>query len=194
MAKLQSNKQPIEPIGLSELLEADLIHLNLKTEDRWDALTLLVDVLIDQKRLPADDRTSVLAALFGSEGRKPSDIKQGVAVPSFALDRVLTPLGIDTARTLMAVGRYPEGVDYGARDGLPVKIIFLFALPRSRYKKQMPGLKGLARLFESGMLPEQLMSAESEIEFIELIEDAESWEFIMDSSLSEMAPPSQAYS
>lgn len=175
----RSDEQP-EILGLSELLEAPLIRLDVRAGDRWEAIEALVDVLIAKRRIPRGDRSIILAALFDREGRRPSTLKNGAAVPACAYDRALTASGIAMPRAVLAVGRCPQGVDFRASDDVPVTLIFLLLLPRARFSRCAEGLPQLANLFETGELTRRLMAVETAEAFIEAVEEAESWEQAMD--------------
>ena len=78
-------------------------------------------------------------------------------------------------------GRCPEGIDFHARDGERVKLVFLLLLPRSKFRRYEGAISHLALLFETGELPKSLIGAETPEDFIELIERAEAVEHAMHS-------------
>ena len=187
-AKRNHDHDPPEVLGLSELVEAPLIRLEMRAGDRWEAIEALVDLLIAKRRIAREDRSNILAALFDREGRRPSTLKNGVAAPACAYDRALTANGPSAPRALLAVGRCAEGVDFRASDGLPVTLIFLILLPRAKFARFAEGLPLLARLFETGALTRTLMAVDSAEAFIEAIERTESWEYAMDAVESRDTP------
>ena len=188
MAKSPGKSEELTPIGLSELLEPELIRLELKAADRWDALEALVDVAVKEKRIPKQDRAAILTALFAREDRRSSGIKNGVAVPCAPIDRSLTSQGVVRARMLLVVGCFKKGVDYEARDREPVRLLFLFLMPRGKLERFAPALPELGRLFESGTLTGKLLAVATPDAFIEIIEQVEGWQFAMDASSSFIHP------
>ncbi len=130
----RQDEQP-ELIGFSELIEPSLVRLSMRASDRWEMLETLVDLPVSSRRVMGEDRANILGALFDREGRRSNSVKNGVAMPCCAYDRALTPNGLAAPRTLLVVGRCPEGVDFHARDGLPARLVFLFLLPRSKFRR-----------------------------------------------------------
>jgi mannitol/fructose-specific phosphotransferase system IIA component (Ntr-type) len=166
-------KDDHEAVGLSELLEEPLVYLDLHAVGRLEAVELLLDRGIEAGRVPPEDRTTILAAWAAQESQRRSDLKNGVAAPACRIDRVLTKAGLDKARCTVIAGRFPDGVDYGARDRVPVKLIFLFLIARSKFKWMAGAIADLAGLFDSGGLVAALLAAPTPVAFVESIEDAE---------------------
>jgi mannitol/fructose-specific phosphotransferase system IIA component (Ntr-type) len=171
--KRETQEDP-DIIGLSELLDPALMRLDLQADDRWQAIEILVDDIIAAGALPPEDRDAVVAALFGREGRSPGDLKNGVAMPAVPIDRAQTNGVTGPPRIIVAVGRCVAGVDYHARDRMPVTIFFLTLIPRSRFKPVLEAMREQDFLYHDGTLAKQLMAADSKDAFVEHIERAES--------------------
>ena len=99
---------------LSDLLPSEQIRVPLRARTKSEA----VDELLALLPL-ADDaqRTEVRASVLARETEMSTGIGRGVAIPHGKTAVV--------ARHACAFGVAPEGIDYGAIDGLPCRIFFL---------------------------------------------------------------------
>ena len=105
----------------------------LQGANKQEALSLLVDFVV--KRELAHDAPRLLTALRQREDVVSTGIGNGVAIPHADLPEIETPR--------LALGIFPEGVEFQAIDEEPVSVVFLLlGTPRT------PGLhmKILARI------------------------------------------------
>lgn len=137
-------------LHLLDYLNADAVAVGLKQRTKREALELLAGLV--QDRIPESARPRLLEAILHRENVVSTGIGNHVAIPHADIPEVETPL--------LALGVFPEGIDFDSVDEEPVTLVFLLlGTPRS------PGLhmKILARIARLSKDPEfeQLESAGS---------------------------------
>lgn len=152
------------PLTVAGAMEAKRIELKLLGRQRDAVLRELVELVID----PLDRRQADLffQALKAREDLCPTCVNEGVAIPHARNALV----GLVT-RPVVAYGRHPSGVEFGALDGQPVRHFFLLCAPTVREHLQL--LARLARLVREAPFRERLAAAASPDEVVELVRQAE---------------------
>ncbi len=123
------------------------------------------------------------AAILKRESEGTTAVGGGIAVPHAKCDAVKTP-GLSAVTV-------PDGVDYQAPDGEPVKLLFMIAAP-------MDGnlhLEILSRLVTLLMDPEfisALLAADSKEQFLKIIDEAESAKYPEEAAVTEKAPKQES--
>jgi fructose-specific phosphotransferase system IIA component len=159
-----SNGPKASPSKITSLLNADAIRLELQSRQKVPALREVAELLAQSKCV------SNFEAFF-------SEILQRERVSNTALGH---DVAIPHARTdqcsdiLIAVGRSREGVDFEAKDGQPVRLIFLIGTPKQMVTDYLRVVGTLARLLRQDDLRQQLLEAPDAAAFIKIIEAAES--------------------
>ena len=148
------------PPTVAQAICADRIRLNLHANDRDGILRELVLLVID----PTDERgTEVLfKALKEREDLCSTCVNEGVAVPH-SRNALVGLVG----RPVLAYGRHPRGVAFGALDTKPVHHFFLLCAPNVREHLQL--LARLTRLTNKPEFRDGLMAAESPDQLMALI-------------------------
>ena len=126
---------------LIDHLDRGCVAVGLKAKDKTEALELLVDLAV--RREIVRDPARLLAALQHREDVVSTGIGNGVAIPHADLPEIELPR--------LALGIFPDGVDFQALDEETVTVIFLLlGTPRT------PGLhmKILARIARLSKDPE----------------------------------------
>ncbi|HQH46823.1 MAG TPA: PTS sugar transporter subunit IIA, partial [Candidatus Aminicenantes bacterium] len=93
-------------------------------------------------------------------------IGRGLAIPH-ARTRTLE-------RVVMAMARLRPGVDFGAEDGEPVRLVFLLGAPEDKAGEYLKVLGKLSRLLKENGLRKELLKAATPEAVLELLEAAES--------------------
>ena len=75
---------------------------------------------------------------------------------------------------LIAVGRSAEGIDFEAKDGRPVRLIFLIGTPKAMVTEYLRVVGNLARLLRQDDIRQRLLNAPDSAAFIQIIDQAES--------------------
>jgi PTS system fructose-specific IIA component len=144
-----------------DLLREDLVAVPLASRTRADALSELVQRLIDAGELSAASRGPVLAAIEQRETLNTTGLGSGVAVPHGLTDCV--------SDVVAALGIAPHGIDFAAIDGSPVTIVVLLVVPPNRIQLHVRALAGVARLLNDHVLRERLVRAGSAAEAMDVI-------------------------
>jgi mannitol/fructose-specific phosphotransferase system IIA component (Ntr-type) len=109
-------------------------------------------------RLPRD---TVLRELVDREQRFPTALGHGIATPHTYHDAM--------QERLCVVGRVPDGIDYGARDGEPVTLVFLLLSPPGDPDGHLATLAELSHLMINPATRERAKVAISGAEIVELV-------------------------
>ena len=137
-------------LHLLDYLNPESIAVGLEQRTKRQALELLVGLV--EPRIPQIGRDRLLEAILHRENVVSTGIGNHVAIPHADLPEIETPL--------LALGVFPDGIDFDSVDEEPVTLVFLLlGTPRS------PGLhmKILARIARLSKDPEfeELESAAS---------------------------------
>ncbi len=74
-----------------------------------------------------------------------------VAIPHAALEGLTAPL--------LALGRAPEGIDFGALDGRPARLVFLLLIPPGAHEEEVRILASIARATIEAQARDAIVSA-----------------------------------
>ncbi|MGZ6868887.1 MAG: PTS sugar transporter subunit IIA [Frankiaceae bacterium] len=122
-----------DPIA-SDLITTDLIDLDLKAPDRYEATRMLAERLEHAGRVI--DLDKFLDDVRAREAQMPTGIEGGIGIPHARSAQVTVPT--------LGFARSKDGVDFGAPDG-PATLIFLIAAPAGGGSEHMTILASLAR-------------------------------------------------
>jgi nitrogen PTS system EIIA component len=126
-AEPEADGQPIP--SLVEALEAGGVHYRVSGFDKESALGEIVQLL----RLPAEvDREFLLRVLLAREAIASTAVGDGIAIP-----HVRNPVVFHIDRPAIALGFLDQPIEYGALDGLPVRVLFTIISPTTRAHLQL---------------------------------------------------------
>jgi fructose-specific phosphotransferase system IIA component len=148
---------------LSNYLTRNLILLDLPAASKDDALARMVDLLAAGKLV--SNRDEFLAEVHKRDGQGSTAIGHGMAIPH-ARSRTLE-------RIVVAMARLQNGVEFGAEDGTPVRLIFLLGTPIESAGEYLKVLGRLSKLLKENGLRQELLKAASPAEVLELLEKTE---------------------
>jgi len=106
---------------LAEALEAGGIHCNVQGDDKLSVLKNVVKLL---KLPPQLDPDFLLQVLLAREALGTTAIGDGIAIP-----HVRNPILLDNPPSTITLCFLKQPVDFGALDGLPVRMLFLLTSP-----------------------------------------------------------------
>ena len=118
--------------GFHKLLVSDL---SIRT--KVQAITTILDRLVEVGALETEHRHGVLAAVMQREERGSTAIGNGVAIPN--------SVSACVGRTIGAIASVPAGVEFDSLDGQPVRRIFLLVSPKDRPGEHLRLLETVAR-------------------------------------------------
>lgn len=150
---------------LSEFLQPELIKVGLEAEDKWDAITQLIDLMISAKRIKPEFREKILDVVFDRERSMSTGMERGIAIPHANSPLIEEVVG--------AVGISKSGVPFESLDGQPSQIITVLIIPKDKFQKHVRTLAGIARLFNNDQLTYALRNAASPQEAMDIIKAEE---------------------
>jgi mannitol/fructose-specific phosphotransferase system IIA component (Ntr-type)/nucleotide-binding universal stress UspA family protein len=127
-----------EATHLSGIFWEQTIRLDFRPADKWDAITQLVDLLVEEKQVPQTERQHVLDAALAREHKGSTALGRQTAVPHAPIPSLPGIIG--------ALGICRDGIDFDSPDGEPVHFVFLLLTPQENYRNYIPVLAQLASL------------------------------------------------
>ncbi|MDA0337830.1 MAG: PTS sugar transporter subunit IIA [bacterium] len=150
---------------LSNIFWEHTIRLDLHPRDKWEAIHQMVDVLIEEKQVPASQREVVLAAACEREKKSSTSIGRETAVPHAPLPGLPGIIG--------ALGICPHGVDFNGLKGDTVRYIFLLLTPQQNYRTYIPVLAQIASLMHTATTRAAMLRCETPAEMTALLKNQE---------------------
>ena len=146
---------------LSEFIRPELVKVGLEAENKWDAITQLVDLIVAAKDIKPEHRADTLEVIFDRERSMSTGMERGIAIPhanSSLLSEVVGAIGIAKA-----------GVDFESLDNIPAQLIVLLVIPKNKFQKHVRTLAGIARLFNHEQMAVALRNAKDSEEVMKII-------------------------
>jgi len=147
-------------LKLSSLIDKDLIITSLKARDAEGVLEEFVDLIEAQRR--DGMRDTFLAAMQKRERQGSTALEVGVAVPHARLPEL--------DDFILAVGISKEGINFGARDGIPSQLFFVLLAPPAKNTVLLHSLAAVAKLTIDRQRREALINAHNTGEFTSIVE------------------------
>jgi PTS system nitrogen regulatory IIA component len=144
-------------MNLTKVLSPRVMFPRLVANDKDDAIRQFVALLADTRGI--DDRDPLLEAVFLREQKDPTGLEHGIAVPHGKTDAV--------DDLIAGIATLAEGVDFGARDGVPSRILVMTISPQKRSGPHLQFISEVVRLLRDEGLRERLLSATSSDELYE---------------------------
>ncbi len=151
-----------EDVDTGAFLLRQALILDLKGRDRWSVLPEMctrVAQAVDELNFP-----QLLHAIRKREEITGTGLEKGVAVPHARLENLRRPV--------VAFGRSYAGIDWDARDGLPVHFVFLILTPVEEEGIQVQALGTIARVMTETDVPEAIMAAENADQAFQILKKA----------------------
>lgn len=114
---------------LREVFWPGMINAGLSVQNREEAIGCLLDCLIRNEQIPASWRGRLLGQALAREQICSTAVGSETAFPHITM-----PIEGGLAGCL---GIFPDGVDFGASDGIPCKFVFLFITPDYYYSNYL---------------------------------------------------------
>ncbi len=148
---------------ITQLLSKEAILLNASFQDKKSTITALIRLM--EKNGNIADATLYEADVLKREALANTALSDGIATPHAKSKGVIKP-----GLAAMVV---PEGVDFGASDNKPSRLLFLIATPDSTTDEHLVIISSLARLLMDETFRQKLLAATSSEEFLKIISEAE---------------------
>jgi len=135
----------------SELVSRDRVILNLGAKTKEEAARELVELLA--KKGDLSDIELAVADIAERERIGSTGLERGIAFPHGRTDAVKHPVA--------AVGLSAAGVDFGAADGLPARVIVLLLSPKSSEEPHLRLMAGIASVLSDEFYLDEILTAHS---------------------------------
>ncbi len=132
---------------LGALIRPDLIFPDLPAADRAGVLRALAERIAGRGLV--DDAGALFASLWEREQLGSTAVGGGIAIPHCKVDRL--------KNGVVALGRAKEGVDFGAADGVPVRLFFLVISPSQSPAEHLQILAAISRWIRGGGRVQELL-------------------------------------
>ena len=142
-------------------IEEKLIFLNIKSSGKRELLEALCEKLEDAGEVSS--ASEFLQAIWEREESFSTGIGRNVAIPHGKSKSV------KETKLLLAI--IPDGVEYDALDGEPVKILFMFAVPLGKDKEYSLLLPKVTTFVREESNRKMLLDAKTEKEILEPIRE-----------------------
>lgn len=127
-------------MDLNDFLGPNPIVIDLRAENRWEAIDELINHLVVHKKIQLEHKEAILERVKKRETSMTTAVGFGIALPHASTDLVGEFVGI--------IGRSRKGIEFAALDMQPVKLVLLFLVPKDQFQKHLHTLANIAKLLE----------------------------------------------
>ena len=150
-------------LQLSRIFWEHTVRLNLEPKDKWDAITQMVDALIEEKQIPISERQTVIEAALGREHKGSTSLGHGTAIPHAPIS--------DLPGIIGCLGICPKGIGFTNTDAEPVHFIFLLLTPKQNYRSYIPILAQIATLMRGKDTRRNMLAAQTPSEITAILKN-----------------------
>jgi fructose-specific phosphotransferase system IIA component len=144
---------------LKEVFLSNACIFDLKGSTKEEVFSEMSESLLKAGRI--NDKDQFIKALLKREAEGPTGMGDGIAIPHGKSSCVQTPTVI--------FGRHQEGVSYESLDDLPIKYLFMIAVPETTSNEHLKILSSLARKLMHQDFVDSVKKAESGTEIEALL-------------------------
>jgi PTS system fructose-specific IIA component len=152
-------------MSITENLKKENIHLESRAISRWDLINELIERAAENKEIGLTDRALIKKAVIEREKNMSTGIGNGVAIPHCLTAKV--------KKTVFMISLSKKGIDFNAIDSLPVKIVILLIVPKTKLSLHVKTLANIAKIMTSEILRNRLLEAANQDEVISIISSFE---------------------
>ena len=153
-----------------DFVSVEAIKADLSADDKEGVIRELVDALVSNGQIAADEQESILAAIMKREELGSTGIGRGVAVPHTkhpSVDRLVGTVGVSCA-----------GVDFKSLDGEQVQLFFLLISPLDRPGDHLRALENISRQLRDDTFCKFLKQSKTADDILQLLEEADNNQFV----------------
>ena len=151
--------------NLSQIFWENTIRLDLHPKNKWDAITQMVDALVEERQVPASERQNVLELALERERKSSTALGHETAIPHAPIPNLPGIIG--------CLGICPDGVDFGGIYDDPVRCIFLLLTPQKNYLSYIPVLAQIATFIKQDTTRLAVLNCQTPSEITSLIKQQE---------------------
>ncbi len=148
---------------ITDLIKEDSIDLHVNASTKDEVLQKAVELMVNNGNIRNQEEYLNLVRKREEEGS--TGIGEEIAIPHGKGDCIEKP-GI-------AAMVIPDGVEFNALDGKPVKLLFLIAAPNTKDNVHLEVLSRLSTLLMDEKFRKELLQAKSKEEFLSIIDKTE---------------------
>ncbi|MGD1049097.1 MAG: HAD-IC family P-type ATPase, partial [Candidatus Krumholzibacteriaceae bacterium] len=153
-------------IKTSSLIAPNMLSANLKARDKASAFAEIVRHVARARKLRNEE--ALLSTLQERESKGTTGIGDGIAIPHARIE------GLKEVVFFVGVSR--EGIDYGAIDGSPVHVVFLFLTPQADTETHLKILSRISGLAGNKSLIRKMIAAQTDKGLYDVLKTEElSW-------------------
>jgi len=147
---------------VTKYLTRSQINIELQAKDKQSVIQSLVNILVEQGRLPQDAVEGVMNALMEREALTSTGLGYGVALPHVKTNEV--------KEISVAFGRSTKGIDFDALDGNPVHFFFLILAPTKDNEEYLKTLSSISALMKDEKIRSSLFAIQSADEIYKILD------------------------
>jgi mannitol/fructose-specific phosphotransferase system IIA component (Ntr-type) len=125
-------------MDLDDLFGPKPTLVDLKAENRWEAIDELITHLVANGKIKAEHSDAIAANVRKRESSMSTGIGSGIGIPHASTDLI--------SEVVAAFGRSRKGIQFDAVDGQPVKLVILFLVPQGKFQEHLETLTSIAKL------------------------------------------------
>lgn len=152
-------------MSLSKLLTPNQVVVEMKSSERWSAITELVDVLVNAGKIKdGESRNSILQDLKKREESMSTGIGYGVAIPHTSSKEV--------TEVVTAFGKSRGGIEFESLDAAPVHFVVLFIVPKDEFQSHLRTLATIAKFLNDRTVRQRLAEATTPEGILEVLSES----------------------
>lgn len=140
----------MEPAEFDNLIDPDLVRLEGVPGTKQETIEFMLDIVDEAGRVT--DREQALEDLLAREAETTTGVGKEIAVPHAKTS------GVD--RPTVAFARSEDGVDFGAMDEQPARLIFMLLFPEGSDRNYLKMLSNISRALMHEEVRQALLDAE----------------------------------
>ena len=138
---------------LHELIPADAIRVGFDPGDKWNAVRLLVETLVEAGHLDSGREDEIRELVEEREHSMSTGMEDGLAVPHATVE------GLDTVVGALGVVGEDASLDFDAIDGLPTRVVVLLLIPAEQKMLHIRTLAEVARVLGDTAVRAEVLAA-----------------------------------
>ena len=169
MALSRAKEAGLDRPRLVEFLDEEFILTGLEAKDKGDVLRKLTDFYACARKISAEERKAIYESVVKREEEGSTAIGRGAALPHGHVENGSAIRGV--------LGICPEGVDFDAPDGEPVKLFVLLVTPKEHEQRHLEVLASLNAMLAHPVARTRLIAATNANEAWEVLESEETRDY-----------------
>lgn len=125
-------------MNFDEFFGPDPVVVDLRAQDRWQAIEELMNQLVAHQKIKPGDRDEITIGVRKRETAMGTGIGSGIALPHTTTGLVKT--------ITVAIGPSKTGIPFDAADGKPADLVILFIVPQNNFQSHLNGLANIAKI------------------------------------------------